>query len=56
MHILNWFYVLCIGSSSLFHVEKCTFSGDDQVESRIWWAAGGPSPTFVPESPDKCPR
>ena len=29
-------------------------SGDDQVESRIWWAAGGSSPTFVPESPDWC--
>ena len=27
-------------------------SGDDQVESCIWWAAGGSSPTFVPESPD----
>ena len=27
-------------------------SGDDQVESRIWLAAGGSSPTFVPESPD----
>ena len=27
-------------------------SGDDQVESRLWWAAGGSSPTFVPESPD----
>ena len=25
---------------------------DDQVESRIWWAAGGSSPSFVPESPD----
>ena len=27
-----------------------------QVESRVWWAAGGSSPTLVPESPDKCPR
>ena len=25
---------------------------EDQVESRKWWAAGGSSPTFVPESPD----
>ena len=29
---------------------------DDQVESRLWWAAGGSSLTFVPESPDWCPR
>ena len=29
---------------------------EDQVESRVWWAAGGSSPTFVPESPGKCPR
>ena len=27
---------------------------DDQVESRFRWAAGGSSPTFVPESPDEC--
>ena len=30
--------------------------GDDRVGSRFWWAAGGSSPTFVPESPDWCPR
>ena len=35
---------------------KSGHSGNDQVESRLWWAAGGSSPTFVPESPDKCPR
>ena len=32
-------------------------SGDDQVESRIWWAAGGSvKSNLVPESRDKCPR
>ena len=25
VHILSWLYLLCIGSSSLFHVEECTF-------------------------------
>ena len=55
VHILSWLYLLCIGSSSLFHME-CAHFGDDQVESHVWWAAGGSSPTFVPESPDQCPR
>ena len=55
VHILSWLYLLCIGSSSLFPVESA-HSGDVQVESRFWWAAGGSSPTFVPESSDKCPR
>ena len=31
-------------------------SGDDPVESRTCWAAGGSSPTFIPESPDECTR
>ena len=39
-----------------FSMWNSAHSGDDQVESRIWWAAGESSPTFVPESPDKCPR
>ena len=30
--------------------------GDDQVESRFWWVAGGSSHTFVAESPDECAR
>ena len=29
---------------------------DDQVESRLWWVAGGSSHTFVAESPDECAR
>ena len=55
VHILSWHYLLCIGSSSLFPVDRA-HSGDDQVVSRTWWAAVGSSPTFVPESPDQCPR
>ena len=35
-----------------FSLWNGALSGDDQVESRMWWAAGGSSPTFVPESPD----
>ena len=30
-------------------------SGDDQVESRFWWAAAGSSPSFEPESSDLVP-
>ena len=29
---------------------------DDQVESRLWWVAGGSSHTFVAESPHECAR
>ena len=29
---------------------------DDQVESRVWWVAGGSRHTFVSESPDECAR
>ena len=35
-----------------FSLWNSAHPGDDQVESRIWWAAGGSSPTFAPESPD----
>ena len=29
---------------------------DDQVESRLWWVAGGSSHTFAAESQDECAR
>ena len=44
MHIMSWL-------SLLLHI-----SGDDQVESRKKWAAGGSSLSFVTDSPDLCPR
>ena len=31
-------------------------TSDVQVESRLWWVAGGSSHTFVAESPDECAR
>ena len=55
VHIPSWLYLLCIGSSSLFPVDSA-HSGDDQVESRIWWVADGSSHTFAAESPDECAR
>ena len=41
---------------SFFSVGYHLVFSEDQVESRKWWAAGGSSPTFVPESPGWCPR
>ena len=45
MVVTNW-------SSVGYHL---VFS-DDQVESRLWWVAGGSNHTFVAESPDECAR
>ena len=43
-----------LGESAHSELASFTFahSGDDQVESRTWWVAGGSSHIFVPESPD----
>ena len=50
VHILSWLYFVL--ARRHFSLWNSAHSGDDQVENRKWWAAGGSSPTFVPESPD----
>ena len=55
IHVVSLFSFLgCSKSVAGLHdsMGKSAHSGDDQVESRMWWAAEGSSPTFAPESPD----
>ena len=44
--------LVCFVVARHFSQGSSAHSSDDQVESRIWWAAGGSSHTFVPEPPD----
>ena len=53
VHILSCFNCFVLARRH-FSLWNSAHSGGDQIESLFWWAAGGSSPTFVPESPDQC--
>ena len=62
--LFSFFFLLCFSPFFVFFscFTSCLSVGyffvisEDQVESRLWWVAGGSSHTFEAESPDECAR